>query len=69
MEEMDILFGSVGVAEREKERWKEVHDEVGLTEILARSGFNTHDSGSGVAEKEVAIQDEKTAGSPIVKET
>ncbi len=31
LEEMDILFGSVGVAEREKERWKEVHDEVGLS--------------------------------------
>jgi hypothetical protein len=38
LEEMDILFGSVGVAEREKERWAEVHAEVGLTDILQRAG-------------------------------
>lgn len=38
LEEMDILFGSVGTAEREKERWREVHAEVGLTELLARAG-------------------------------
>ncbi|KAH9880204.1 hypothetical protein IAQ61_000493 [Plenodomus lingam] len=38
LEEMDILFGSVGTAEREKERWREVHAEVGLTDLLARAG-------------------------------
>ncbi|KAL5114975.1 hypothetical protein ACEQ8H_007148 [Pleosporales sp. CAS-2024a] len=38
LEEMDTLFGSVGTAEREKERWKEVHAEVGLTELLRRAG-------------------------------
>jgi len=39
LEEMDILFGSVGVAEREKERWAEVHNEVGMSELLARFGY------------------------------
>jgi hypothetical protein len=38
LEEMDILFGSVGTAEREKERWREVHAEVGLTDLLRRAG-------------------------------
>ncbi|EAT92462.1 hypothetical protein HBH56_139180 [Parastagonospora nodorum] len=38
LEEMDTLFGSVGTAEREKERWREVHAEVGLTELLRRAG-------------------------------
>lgn len=57
LEEMDILFGSVGVAEREKERWAEVHAEVGLTELLHRSGSieNGHHE----------LSDEK----PIVPET
>ena len=38
LEEMDVLFGSVGTAEREKERWREVHAEVGLTDLLRRAG-------------------------------
>jgi hypothetical protein len=62
LEEMDILFGSVGIAEREKERWKEVHAEVGLTDILARSGaveLSAADSGNGAHEKEVAVENEK----------
>jgi hypothetical protein len=42
---MDTLFGSVGTAEREKERWAEVHREVGLSEILERSGVY-HDNGA-----------------------
>lgn len=45
LEEMDILFGSVGVAAREKERWDEVHAEVGLTELLARLGVTESPSG------------------------
>ncbi|RMZ69333.1 quinate transport [Pyrenophora seminiperda CCB06] len=40
LEEMDTLFGSVGTAEREKERWAEVHREVGLNDLLERSGFH-----------------------------
>ncbi|CAO2657234.1 Nn.00g033600.m01.CDS01 [Neocucurbitaria sp. VM-36] len=60
LEEMDILFGSVGTAEREKERWREVHAEVGLTELLARAGVY---HGSGDQNSEV----EKNA--PIVAET
>lgn len=38
LEEMDTLFGSIGTAEREKERWREVHAEVGLTELLRKAG-------------------------------
>ncbi|KAF2797086.1 MFS sugar transporter-like protein [Melanomma pulvis-pyrius CBS 109.77] len=60
LEEMDILFGSVGVAEREKERWKEVHDEVGLTAILARAGINV-----GTRESGDVVTDEK----PVLNET
>lgn len=59
LEEMDILFGSVGTAEREKERWREVHAEVGLTELLARAGV--YDSGEHVSEGE--------KNAPIIAET
>jgi hypothetical protein len=48
LEEMDVLFGSVGTAEREKERWREVHAEVGLTELLRNAGVY-HESGEHVA--------------------
>lgn len=44
LEEMDTLFGSVGTAEREKERWREVHAEVGLADLLARAGVSHHGS-------------------------
>ena len=61
LEEMDILFGSVGVAEREKERWREVHDEVGLTAILARAGLHVggHDSGDVAADEKPALSETK----------
>ncbi|KAF1938986.1 general substrate transporter [Clathrospora elynae] len=51
LEEMDVLFGSVGTAEREKERWREVHAEVGLTDLLARAGVY-HESREHVSEME-----------------
>ncbi|KAH7119826.1 general substrate transporter [Dendryphion nanum] len=60
LEEMDILFGSVGVAEREKERWREVHAEVGLTDILRRAGVR-----HGESSEEHVAETEK----PIVAET
>lgn len=62
LEEMDILFGSVGVAAREKERWNEVHAEVGMSQLLARLGVAQTDSGHVTDEK---IADEK----PVVAET
>lgn len=64
---MDVLFGSVGVAQREKERWDEVHAEVGLNEILARSGSIVAPPAysSDAGEKEVAAKSEK----PTVTET
>jgi sugar porter (SP) family MFS transporter len=70
LEEMDILFGSVGLAEREKERWKEVHAEVGLNEILARSGAlggppAYSSGGNGADEKEIAVKNEE----PTLTET
>ena len=59
LEEMDILFGSVGVAEKEKERWNEVHNEVGLTDLLTRLGVTDSPA------SEPAALDEK----PVVEET
>ncbi|KAF2201496.1 MFS sugar transporter-like protein [Delitschia confertaspora ATCC 74209] len=47
LEEMDVLFGSVGLAEREKERWAEVHQEVGMADLLARHGVDAPAGGHG----------------------
>ncbi|KAF1958569.1 general substrate transporter [Byssothecium circinans] len=59
LEEMDILFGSVGVAEREKERWAEVHGEVGLSDLLTRLGVTDSPASEPVAlEEKAAMQDE-----------
>jgi hypothetical protein len=60
LEEMDILFGSVGVAEREKERWREVQDEVGLTTLLARVGLTPgahHDSVDAISDEKPVLND------------
>jgi len=60
LEEMDILFGSVGTAEREKERWREVHAEVGLTELLRRAGvYNGSDDHVAGADLEKPVLDTK----------
>jgi hypothetical protein len=52
LEEMDILFGSVGLAAREKERWEEVHAEVGLTHLLARLGVTGGSPVTGPADSD-----------------
>jgi len=58
LEEMDILFGSVGTAEREKERWREVHAEVGLTDLLRRAGvYNESDEHVHGADMEKPVLD------------
>lgn len=62
LEEMDLLFGSHGLAERENERWKEVHAEIGLGEILARAGLNNESSASGSG-----VGDEKHAGAGVTE--
>lgn len=62
LEEMDILFGSVGVAARDKERWAEVQIEVGMGELLARMGVS-HPSEHHIADEKLA--DEK----PVVAES
>jgi hypothetical protein len=60
LEEMDTLFGSVGTAEREKERWREVHAEVGLTELLRRAGvYNGSDDHVAGADLEKPVLDTK----------
>jgi len=62
LEEMDILFGSVGVAAKEQERWSEVHREVGLTDLLARLGVTTSPPSyekSVVPEKALATTEHK----------
>jgi hypothetical protein len=58
LEEMDILFGSVGVAQKDRERWAEVHAEVGLTELLGRMGV-AQTGGHHAADEKFA--DEKPA--------
>ncbi|KAF9735174.1 hypothetical protein PMIN03_008821 [Paraphaeosphaeria minitans] len=62
LEEMDILFGSVGVAAKDKERWAEVHNEVGMGELLARMGVSHPSEHQHVDEK---LADEK----PVVAES
>jgi sugar porter (SP) family MFS transporter len=57
LEEMDILFGSVGHAQREKEWWNEVHQEVGMPELLIRMGVTDttamrHSSDGGMEKDE-----------------
>jgi len=60
LEEMDTLFGSVGTAEREKERWREVHAEVGLTELLRRAGvYNGSDDHVAGGDLEKPVLDTK----------
>ena len=46
LEEMDILFGSRGVAEGDKERMRAINKEIGLEDALARIGM---DVGAGDA--------------------
>jgi hypothetical protein len=67
LEEMDILFGSVGVAEKEKERWAEVHAEVGLTDLLMRSGSLAGEGGKGGAELAGAEIAEKPGEATVVE--
>lgn len=62
LEEMDILFGSVGVAAKDKERWAEVHNEVGMGELLARMGVSHPSNNEHLEEK---LADEK----PVVEES
>lgn len=63
LEEMDTIFGSVGVAEREKERWAEVHSEVGLDDILRRMGVV---GGQSISH---SVSDQKYYEKPTVQET
>lgn len=55
LEEMDIIFGSVGVASADEDRMREINREVGL-EDMVRGGSMQHniDEKPSVAEKSVA---------------
>ncbi|EUC41366.1 hypothetical protein COCMIDRAFT_40441 [Bipolaris oryzae ATCC 44560] len=46
---MDHLSGSVGTAQREKERWNKVYREVGLAELLERCGLVDQTVGSSAS--------------------
>jgi len=60
LEEMDTLFGSIGMAEREQERWREVHAEVGLPELLRQAGvYNSDDDHIAGDHMEKPVLDEK----------
>lgn len=70
LEEMDTIFGSVGVAAREKERWAEVHSEVGLDDILRRMGVVggqsiSHSVGDHKYDEKPTVQEE--VASPELK--
>lgn len=45
LEEMDVIFGSVGVAAADKERMQQIHAELGLT---SGEGQNGHEKGDAV---------------------
>ena len=39
LEEMDILFGSRGVAEKDKQRMQDINREIGLEQLLKTVGM------------------------------
>jgi hypothetical protein len=43
LEEMDVLFGSVGFAARDREIMDEVNREVGLTDLAGHTDMTNHD--------------------------
>ena len=47
LEEMDILFGSIGVAKGDQERMRGINREIGLEDALARIGMPVGDKGNG----------------------
>ena len=73
LEEMDILFGSRGVAAQDKKRMTEINREIGLEALLANMGINPAGSGiedekgiakdgfGGASSSEEDIQEEKGA--------
>jgi len=60
LEEMDILFGSVGVAAREQEIMAEINREVGLADMAAEESKHGKESGDEV--REAKHTDGKTDG-------
>jgi len=60
LEEMDTLFGSVGVAAREKEIMAEINREVGLADMAAEESKHGKESGDEV--REAKHTDGKTDG-------
>ncbi|TID24219.1 putative sugar transporter protein [Venturia nashicola] len=58
LEEMDVLFGSVGWAARDKEIMDEVNREVGLVDLTGHTDTTSHD----VEHKEGAVSKEEEAG-------
>jgi len=55
LEEMDIIFGSVGTAQADAERMREINKEVGLDQIVhgdqPSSHYNNYDEKAGVEHK------------------
>ncbi|KAI4195179.1 MAG: hypothetical protein LQ350_007353 [Teloschistes chrysophthalmus] len=43
LEEMDVVFGSVGVARADNQRMREINREIGLDDALRRLGVGSHD--------------------------
>lgn len=58
LEEMDVLFGSVGWAARDKEIMDEVNREVGLVDLTRHTDTTSHD----VEHKKGLVSKEEEAG-------
>ena len=43
LEEMDVVFGSSGVAAADQERMRQINDEIGLTRALGYTDANSSD--------------------------
>ena len=57
LEEMDILFGSIGVAARDKEIMAEINREVGLTDMAGEESKHGKESPTGEESREAKHTD------------
>ena len=57
LEEMDILFGSHGVAAADEERMREINKEVGLEDVVRGNSISHNIDEKAWSEKERTIED------------
>ena len=56
LEEMDILFGSAGVAVADQERMQEIHREIGLDSLTPDTRFATKHDIDIISEKDNIVK-------------